>query len=107
MSHDHALTTPDGDPIVAWGTYGSVRGYGPLRRRRHEALSDLLADQDGCKAERGYSDRNLVAVDAEGFCWALDFDAEAGSEVVSHWVPGAGGPTHGAARYELSSLKGA
>lgn len=100
------LTTPDGDPIVAWGTYGSVRGYGPLRVRQEDAMIDLYVDQDGCREQRGYSDRNLVAVDSAGCCWSLDYDSEIG-EHVSNWIAGPGGRSCGAARYSTDEIAAA
>jgi hypothetical protein len=83
------LRASDGSTIVAWGTYGSVRGYGPLRATREQAEGDLRADVSGCHRQHGYSDRQVVAVDADGVCWAVDYDGDA--PIVLHWVRGPGG----------------
>lgn len=93
-----ALATPDGQPIVAWGTYGITRGYGPLRTDRKLAEHDLQSDQTGCRASGGYSDRRLVAVDSAGICWLLE------SGEIWTWAPRQGGRTSGAARYDLSEV---
>jgi len=90
------ITTPDGTTVVAYGTYGSVRGYGPLRATQSEAERDLDDDITGCRGQGGYSDREVVAVDADGCCWEDD-DGEIGA-----WVAGPGG--HRAAHYSAADL---
>lgn len=67
-----SLTTKDGIAIIAWGTYGSVRGYGPPRLTFAEAQKDRQSDARGCASQGGYSDREVVAVDAHGTCWKFE-----------------------------------
>lgn len=85
--------------IIAYGTYGSVRGYGPLYATRAEAETSLRSDRIACTrgAGRGYSDRIVVGVDEDGACWRLDEDGEP-----LNWVPGPGG--HRAAHYSISDV---
>lgn len=56
-----ATITPDGDPVIAYGSYGSVRGYGRLFAALGDADQDVRRDQRGCSRGRGnehsYSDR--------------------------------------------------
>ncbi len=84
---------------IGYGSYGSVRGYGPLRGTREEAESDVRSDGEGCQQQGGYSDRAVVVVDSEGCCYYPGEDG--GDDGELSWVPGAGGRTGGAARYEI------
>lgn len=89
-----------GDAIVGYGTYGNVRGYGPRRGTLAAAEMDLGADQAGCRRQGGYSDRQVVAIDSDGACWAVEPDGAIGD-----WVPGPGGAGGGAARYRPDMTK--
>lgn len=85
--------------IVAWGTYGSVRGMGPLRASRKEAERDQDRDCDDCRAVPGgdcYSDRYVVAVDADGYCYRELAVGGWG------WVPTSGGAR--GVRYEMPQV---
>ncbi len=78
---------------VAYGTWGAVRGFGPLRLDRAAAEADLQLDADGCGKHGGYSDRFVVAVDDEGICYR-DLDTD-------DWVRASSGS---AAKYDLKTL---
>ena len=79
--------TPQGGRVVAWSTYGQVRGMGPRRATIGEARRDLADDMEGCGQQGGYSDRAVIAVDVDACCWHLDGEARPLS-----WVraPGSG-----------------
>lgn len=77
------LTTKDGTAIIAWGTYGSVRGYGPPRLTLAEAQKDRQSDERGCASQGGYSDREVVAIDERGTCWQF-VEGTIGSYVRTH-----------------------
>lgn len=53
--------------LIGWTTWGSVRGMGPVRETLEEAQTDLELDQQGCEEQRGYSDRDVYAIDHEGY----------------------------------------
>ena len=56
----HTMTT-------TYTTTGSVRGScGHKHRSIGAAVRCLLADQSGCTASRGYSDRTVRVIDADG-----------------------------------------
>jgi hypothetical protein len=60
-----------------YGSYGLVRGYGPLATSY--ARADWSVRQDGKeqRANGGCSDRIAIVVDAEtGLCWWLDGDED-------------------------------
>lgn len=86
-----------------YGSYGSVRGYGRLFSALAEAERDVRRDGEGCAKQGGYSDRQVVAVDEDGICYAVD-----GNGDPTHWIPGSGGRGCGAARYtdeDLASVR--
>lgn len=87
--------------IIGYGSYGSTRGHGPFRLSLAEADGDVESDARGCARQGGYSDRQVVAVDADGCCYAVDEDGVANED---EWIPGPGGLTSGAARYDLASI---
>jgi hypothetical protein len=80
-----ALATSHGVRIVAYGSYGSVRGYGRLCATREAAERNVRADSHACAKQGGYSDRNVIAVDAAGLCWSICGDQ------LGTWVRSAGG----------------
>lgn len=88
--------------IVAFGSWGSVCGYGGLYADRAEAERSLEKHRSDVASLPGsaYSDRQLVAVDEEGTCWHVDYD-ESDQLVVLGWVRGPGGY---AARYTGDEL---
>jgi hypothetical protein len=94
-----AQVTSDGSKIIAWGSYGSVRGYGPIRVDRAQAERDVDRDHAFCSARGGYSDRELVAVDDGGACWGMD----SWSGEIGGWIAAPGG-ANGAARYGRDDL---
>lgn len=51
---------------VSWG---SVRGFGPIRDSEAEAKADVRRDDAGCAAQGGYSDRQVYAIDEEGYLY--------------------------------------
>lgn len=59
--------TNQGLTIKGWTTWGSVRGLGPVRKTEAEASRDLERDQEGCSSQGGYSDRDLYAIDEDGY----------------------------------------
>lgn len=61
-----------GPALVAWVTWGSVRGEGPTRATQEQAQRDARADAHGCRRQGGYSDRQVYGVDEEG--WARTTD---------------------------------
>lgn len=81
----HTIMSPDGNPIVRWSSWGSVRGQGPIRLTRARAEDDLDRDAQGCAEQGGYSDRDLIAIDAEGWCWR---DVGGGSKLQLVWPYG-------------------
>lgn len=67
--------------IIGYTTWGSVRGLGPIRpvdnslaEAQQLAERDLRDDQDGCRKQRGYSDRDVYAIDEEGYVVDADGD---------------------------------
>lgn len=75
---------------MRYTTYGSVRGQGPVRDTEDAAERDLLRDRKGCRAQGGYSDRELAYIGEDGYLY-LD-------EACENWIAGDGGATCGAAR---------
>lgn len=60
-----------GDP-VAWTTYGPLRGRGPIRKSRKEALLDLQRHSEECRRAGRYSDRTVVWLDKNGYIYDND-----------------------------------
>jgi len=105
VAEQQTQLTPDGDPVVAYGSYGAARGYGPLRASLSEAVADVQADQIGCsRTTGGYSDRRVAAVDGAGVCWALESQDDWGDGGLGGWIHGPGGHSNGAARYTAEDL---
>jgi hypothetical protein len=76
--------------MATYSTYGSVRGCCGHRHNTIDAAEACLAkDQDGCRSQRGYSDRSVVEVDDQG---RLYHDLAA-----DEWIVGPGGRSCGAA----------
>lgn len=65
------ISTPHGDAVVAWGTYGDHRGFGLRRPTLEMAEADRGTDHAAVAAMSGdtYSDLEVVAIDANGHCW--------------------------------------
>lgn len=56
-----------------YGSYGLLRGYGPLHRNMRDAEESVYADHRAQRAEGSSSDRHLVLVTrVTGLCWWLD-----------------------------------
>jgi hypothetical protein len=56
-----------------YGSYGLIRGYGPLCRTLREADETVLADGRHQRRKGGSTDRNAVAVTPDdGLCWWAD-----------------------------------
>jgi hypothetical protein len=56
-----------------FGSYGLVRGYGPLYRTIQEADQSVFADGREQRRHGGSTDRNAVAVSTNtGLCWWVD-----------------------------------
>lgn len=50
-----------------WTSYGPVRGRGAVYGSASEAEESISEDQAACRAQGGYSDRQLCLVDPEGY----------------------------------------
>lgn len=60
-----------------YGSYGMVRGYGPLCRTLDDADSSVREDHRKQRTKGGSTDRNAVVVTPEdGMCWWADEDVE-------------------------------
>jgi hypothetical protein len=83
-----------------YGSYGMIRGYGPLRGSVLEADETVSADRRQQSRRRGGStDRNAVAVDSvTGLCWWLEPDDQPGNSPVLT-------PTGEQARYERETVR--
>lgn len=57
---------------IGYTTWGSVRGMGPLRADLAAAERDYYGDQSACERQGGYSDREVVSIDADGILYRLD-----------------------------------
>jgi len=56
-----------------FGSYGLVRGYGPLYRTIEEADRSVFRDAEEPRENGGGTDRNAVAVSIlDGGCWWVD-----------------------------------
>lgn len=75
---------------VIFTTYGPVRGCcGHKHESRQEADRCLQNDQEGCRSQRGYSDRSVVLVGSDGYLYhdVGQIEAEDGD----HWIRAEGG----------------
>lgn len=79
-----------------YGSYGPVRGYGPLCDSLMDAEKSVRQDGHGCARQGGYSDRQIVAVDQDGYCYRVD---DTGAYNESDWIRSDGGSR--GARYDL------
>lgn len=53
-----------------YGSYGIIRGYGPLYQSYEDADDSVFADNRAQRRHGGTSDRNPVAVSKDtGLCW--------------------------------------
>lgn len=56
-----------------YGSYGLLRGYGPLRRNLQDAQEAVYADSRAERLAGRISDRNVVLVSrVTGLCWWMD-----------------------------------
>lgn len=60
--------------MTKYTTWGPVRDRGPIRATEAEAEADLERDRSGCAAQGGYSDRQVYAIDEDGYL--VDHDGE-------------------------------
>lgn len=83
-----------------YGSYGMIRGYGPLRGSVGEADQTVFEDRmQQSKRRGGSTDRNAVAVDSvTGLCWWLEIDDQPGNSPVLT-------PTAGQAKYEREAIQ--
>ena len=66
-----------------YGSYGIVRGYGPLCSSLREADRTVREDGARQRLKGGSSDRNAVAVTPEdGLCWWVDEESDALDDLV-------------------------
>lgn len=65
-------TLPEDNVYAHYVTWGSVRGLGPVRTDRQRAERDLLDDQNGCRKQGGYSDRDVYGIDNEGYVVTIE-----------------------------------
>lgn len=84
-----------------YGSYGIVRGYGPLCRTLKEADYSIRRDGKEQRANGGITDRNAIVVTPEdGLCWWADEEDEATGAMVPVMTP------HGTqARYMLETIR--
>lgn len=88
-----ATATAAKDGIKGYTTYGDVRGQcGHLHRTRSSARACLNRDQSGCASQGGYSDRDVHAIDMDGYLTHDDGD----------YVRGPGGGTCGGVKFRRS-----
>lgn len=84
-----------------YGSYGLVRGYGPLCRSLKEADETVFADGRKQRLKGGSTDRNAVVVTPEdGLCWWADEEDESVADMLP--VRLASGEQ---ARYELHIIR--
>lgn len=56
-----------------YGSYGLIRGYGPLCRNMRDAEESVYADARRMRDSRGTTDRHAVLVSrVTGLCWWFD-----------------------------------
>lgn len=60
-------------PRYYYGSYGLIRGYGPLCRTIGDAEASVRADSDKERQHGGNTDRHVVLVErVTGLCWWID-----------------------------------
>lgn len=71
VNGNHVAAGPWRNPI-RWITWGSVRGFGPVRATQDEAHTDAERDAADCRSSGGgsYSDRGVYQIDRDG--WVVD-----------------------------------
>jgi hypothetical protein len=83
-----------------YGSYGLVRGYGPLCRTLKEADATVIDDSRAQRKNGGSCDRVVVLVSPnDGLCWWAEDDEDQGSRLDPVWTPGGV-----QARYEASVI---
>lgn len=71
-----------------YGSYGLVRGFGPLFQSLKDADDSVYADGRLQRKNGGCSDRNVVlVVKVNGLCWWWEETSEATGAVPADWVP--------------------
>lgn len=70
-------------------TYGDVRGQGKVFDTQHAAENSLAADQRGCAKQGGYSDRQVVAIDEDGYLRQIE-DGKAAGYIWPSWGKSSG-----------------
>lgn len=77
-----------------YGSYGLVRGYGPLCRTLREADSSVMDDNRTQRKHGGSSDRVVVLVSPnDGLCWWAEDEEDQDSRLAPVWTP-SGGQAH-------------
>ncbi len=72
-----------------YGSYGLVRGYGPLCQTLHEADESVFEDSRLQRRNGGSSDRNAVVVSRlTGLCWWWEEDDLHIEELIPVKTPG-------------------
>lgn len=71
-----------------YGSYGLIRGYGPLHRTLKEADNSVFEDGRKQRRNGGSTDRNAVYVTPEdGLCWWADEDNDSPSDLAPVRTP--------------------
>lgn len=84
-----------------YGSYGIVRGYGPLCRTLRDADESVRADGRKQRANGGSTDRNAVVVTPDdGLCWWADEEDENTGAMIPVKAP-----SGEQARYEQATMR--
>ena len=71
-----------------FGSYGLIRGYGPLCRSLRDADATVREDHRKQRLKGGSTDRNAVVVTPEdGLCWWADDEDDAVSDMTPVLTP--------------------
>lgn len=71
-----------------YGSYGIVRGYGPLCRTLKEADESVATDDKRQRQKGGITDRNSVIVTPEdGLCWWADEEEDTAAALAPIMTP--------------------
>lgn len=74
-----------------FGSFGLIRGYGPLCRTLKEADESVFSDGKRQRLKGGSTDRNAVVVTPEdGLCWWADEDDDSEAHMLPVWAPSGG-----------------
>ncbi len=85
-----------------FGSYGLIRGYGPLCRTSQDADASVVEDQRIQQANGGATDRNTVAVSRDtGLCWWFVDDDIRETELVPMRTA-----TGAQVRYSMDTIRG-